>query len=155
MSAQSRFSISLQPMVASPTGSFSNGYNTGLGGLITIGVPLNGQLSVTLSGGAIAFGMTHANKTMVTIPVTGGIRYYFMNDNASFNPYVLANAGIFFSSAPGYQSESNFGYGAGGGLLAKISSNIYFDATVTINSMTTKQSSSNYLGLAAGIKFVL
>lgn len=99
-----------------------------------------------------------------------GARYYFVK--GAVKPYGAAELGLHFTSSSdidvtynnGFQtikrtvpgsSDSNFGFGFGGGAVFQANSNLMLNGELKFNIISTSGSSSNYLSVQGGVLFSL
>lgn len=161
--AQSKFGVTVQGALSLPMGDFGNACKTGFGGLGTFTYTLNNNLDLVATSGYLTYDYKNIDgATFSTIPVLGGVRYYFAGKE--FKPYVTAEAGIFSSKAKmktviwgvTVESESNssdFGFVAGAGFLYKLGNKLNLDVTATFNTISTSGSSTSFVNILAGVHF--
>ncbi len=123
-----------------------------------------------------------ASGSFSTVPVLAGIRYSF--PAKGFAPYVMAQLGVHFWSSSfeidldplydgmfktsgtnsvnatqaTYEFSDNgteFGFGVGAGFLLPLSPKLDLDVNATYNSILTEGSSTNYIGIMAGVLVAL
>jgi len=100
-----------------PVGNFSNIASTGFGLSARYEAPITGQLNWTASAGFLSFSGKTYNIVNVsipfgnttTIPLTGGVKYYFMEANKGF--YGAADVTVNFISTYVYTYNSGNGGG--------------------------------------------
>lgn len=143
-SANANPSLSIGLEVGFPTSSsFSNYYNTGIGGSSKLAIPVINNGAVTLSAGYISFpGKTFASVKYPSynlIPFKAGFRYKFPS-----NFYIEPQLGITSAKVKGASnSESPFTYA---GNLGYIINNIV-DLSARYEVMNAKGGNTSYIGL--------
>lgn len=166
----SQLRLSLQAGIEAPTGDFGLIATTGYGFTATLEFVQNSPLSFT---GSIAYNRWGAKGDLpegydfsfTAVPVLVGFRYYL--SQGDFHPYLGAELGIVFTSSDqtrldeGFRkvtyttSENNFGFAPLGGFRYHLSSSVDLDMNIKYNIITTTGSSTDYLGINAGIQFSL
>lgn len=161
--AQGKFGVSVQGALSLPMGDFGDACKTGFGGLGTFTYTLNKNLDIVATAGYLTYDYKNiSGATFSTIPILGGVRYYFAAKN--FKPYVTGELGVYSSKAKmktviwgvTFESEStstDFGFTAGGGFLYQMGKNLDLDVTATFNSISTSGSSSSFINVLAGVHF--
>lgn len=157
--AQSKFGVSAQGVLSLPMGDFGNGFKTGFGATGTVTYMATKELDVVATFGYLTYtSKASSDATFSTMPILGGIRYYFANKD--FKPYLTAQAGIFSSKAKvkifGFEVEStssDFGFVGGAGFLYKLGNKLNLDVTATFNSISSSGSSTTFVNVMAGVHF--
>lgn len=142
--AFSQFSAGVD--LALPNGDWSTYLGTGIGLSGRYEAQIQDKFNWTASAGFLSFsGKSGYSGTFTIIPITGGVKYYFQEENAGF--YVAADLGIYFRSASaGGVSTSDNKIGIAPGVGYRVST---WDFAFRLNSV----SDSNYLGLRAAYVF--
>jgi hypothetical protein len=93
--AQGRFSVGAE--VALPMGDFGDVVGPGFGGSVRYESPINTNLSWMATAGFNAFGeKDDSGVTVTSIPVLGGLKYYFTESFTGF--YAGAEIGVAFNA---------------------------------------------------------
>jgi len=179
-----KMSVQPDVVIALPIGDFSDFANVGFGATGTFLYRVIDQLDLTGTVGFLTFGTKtpslpagtpsgssiDASGSFRTIPVMFGARYYFVK--GAVMPYGAAELGLHFTSSSdiditynnGFQtvkqtvpgsSDSNFGFGFGGGAVFQANSNLMLNGELKFNIISTSGNSSNYLSVQGGVLFSL
>ncbi len=93
--AQGRFSVGAE--LALPMGDFGDVAGMGFGGSVRYEAPINSNLSWMATAGFLTFGeKDESTVTVTSIPVLGGLKYYFTESFTGF--YGGVEAGVAFNS---------------------------------------------------------
>ncbi|HSP86907.1 MAG TPA: hypothetical protein VLN45_02140 [Ignavibacteriaceae bacterium] len=159
-------SVSVQGFLGLPMGDFGDGYGIGFGGTATFVYPVSPTFDVTGTAGYQTFGGKDAldGISFNVIPILVGGRISF--GQGSVHPYVAAALGLYMGSASGErtftvggqtftvdvdgETQSKFGFRAGGGVLIPMGS-VNLDLGTNFNLITTEESSTTYLGFDLGV----
>ncbi len=136
--SQGNIGISAQGGMTLPIGDFGDFYKPGYGGTGFLFFELAPGIEITGTSGYLMWDadIEEVDITLTSIPLLLGVRYYF--GEGGYAPYAALEGGLHFlkSEALGFESESEeIGYGVGGGLLFRVSDNLFFDLGVKYNSI--------------------
>lgn len=161
----SNLSFSVQGGVQIPTGTFGDVASTGFGFSVTGEYVSSDVLSWTGSVGWSTFGEKSVlysgyDYSLSIVPIVVGLRYYLARGD--FHTYVGAEAGLYISSvettivtpigtSTGTASDTDFGFAPLVGFKYHLSPTIDLDGTLKYHLI----SSTNYLGINAGVQFGL
>jgi hypothetical protein len=160
-SAQSKMAIGAGVLVSLPIGDFGEAANTGFGGTGAFEMSFAPQIVGVGNIGYITWGTDVEEVSWSAVPVTVGVKYYFM-PNVPF--YGLGQLGLTFLSweIPGSEELEEFGISAetssteftlvlGAGYEVPVSPTVTLDFTGGFNVV----SDANHITLRAGAKFAL
>ncbi len=182
LNAQGKFALSVNGDVALPMGNFGDIAKTGFGGLVAGVYSINDNLQATLKAGYLTWSTeTPANLaaqvaaqnanleegTLTSIPVLVGARY--VAGKGKLKPYGAAELGMHFTSTEvpsvtlptgqtvggGTTSDSNFGFGFGGGVYYEVAKTVDLELNAQYNIISTSGSSSGFINVGVGALFHL
>ncbi len=158
--------VSIMGGLTFPTGDFGDLYDTGFGLKGTFEYPISPGLGITGTTGYLHWSTSETffgeslDITTTSIPLLGGVRYYF--GAGDLLPYVNAELGLHILSVKAElfgesesESETEFGFGVGGGLLFAIGPNLFLDANAKYNSISTEGTSLDFISLFVGVRIPL
>lgn len=160
--AMPQSSVTVNAGVSLPMGDFSDSFSTGWGLDGTYIYRLQSGLGLT---GTIGYhrwtAKATSDVTFSTVPLLVGVQYEF-SDAGNVTPYVMAKLGIHFASVgynilgiSGSNSENDFGFLVGAGILIPVGSDLNVDVNASFNSISTTGSATNYIDIKAGVNFGL
>lgn len=168
-------SIGLNGTLSIPIGDFNDIAKMGYGLSGSFFYELSERFEATGTLGFISWGAdkievantsVEATESQTTIPILVGARYYF--EDRELNPYATAELGLHIFSSPGTKSvingfetdltkgetNLNFGFGFGGGVVYELDSSIKVDGNLMYNVISAEQSLGHFaleLGIIIGI----
>lgn len=183
--AQNKMSLGVQAGIAVPMGDFGDAVDLGFGGQGNFVYSVAPNIDITGSLGYLTWSYKLESDvtsgSFSSVPLLAGIRYTF--PAKGFAPYVMAQLGLHFVSSsieinydPYYymakgdgtsivtstqatykvsDSSTKFGFGLGAGFLLPLSPKLDLDVNATFNNISTDGSSSNYIGIMAGVLMAL
>ncbi len=165
--ANGGWTIDARGGVGVPTGDFKNAYKSGL----LIGLEASKMVSTNLAIGVDGNYVKNKGDAAVFAPGTDadfkfmhyGLhgKYMLSNDNSKMVPYMVAGAGLYNakrSTTPtdGFDgSETKFGLRGGLGMNIMMSQKMGIGLQADYNDIMTSGSSTQFLGLSAGLHFML
>lgn len=178
LNAQGKFAVSVNGDVALPMGNFGDLAKTGFGGLVAGVYNATPNIQVTLKSGyltwstetpaSIQAAASSVNEgTLTSIPVLVGARY--VAGKGKLKPYGAAELGMHFTSTEvpsvtlptgqsvggGTTTDSNFGFGFGGGVYYEVAKTVDLELNAQYNIISTSGNSSGFINVGVGALFHL
>jgi hypothetical protein len=156
--SQGRIGISAQGGMTLPLGDFGDVVKPGYGGTGFLFFELSPGIEITATSGKFMWEADSevVDVTLSSIPLLLGVRYYF--GEGGFAPYAALEGGLHFlktEAFPFVSETEEIGYGIGGGLLFRISNNLFIDLGVKYNSILDSEAndySSDFLSFMIGLR---
>ena len=156
--SQGNIGISAQGGMTLPIGDFGDFVKPGYAGTGFLFFELSPGIEITATSGKFMweFDSDEVDVTLSSIPLLLGVRYYL--GEGGYAPYAALEGGLHFLKTEGFgitTETEEFGYGIGGGLLFRVTSNFFFDLGVKYNSISDNEASdysTEFLSFMAGLR---
>lgn len=166
VNTNAQMAVGIQGSLALPTGDVGDLYDMGFGGTGTFLYSVTPEIQVTGSVGYLMFSGKdlYDGFDFSIIPIMVGGRYNF--EAGSVKPYVSAEVGLAMSSMSGEvsfygytyevdESGSDFAIAPGAGIVIPVSPNVGVDVNAKYIMVMTEGTSTNIIGINAGVQVAL
>jgi opacity protein-like surface antigen len=148
------FQIGVAAGAALPMSDFSDFFNTGFNGTLTLGLnPALIPLGIRIDGAYNQFGAKDVDGSSNVSSLTGNLVYSMPSTGVS--PYLIGGVGVYrigLSDELGGDSENDFGWNIGAGIKMPLSG---FDTFIEAryNQVQTQDISTKFIPITFGIMF--